>query len=109
MMNETLVELTSGQAGRLSDEHERIFQRALMNVLSTEVAEYTYAQILDGLPTVKSLRESYVFMSGHPVHEINHEQLCPGFLEKAREFRAQFNPSDIYIEQSVSQKFHYLS
>ena len=39
----------------LENEHLQTFRRALMNVLSIDVAELTYAQILDGLPTKESL------------------------------------------------------
>ncbi|KAL2200150.1 hypothetical protein P885DRAFT_73983 [Corynascus similis CBS 632.67] len=35
----------------LGGEHRRLLIRAIERVLSTEVAEFTYAQVIDGLPT----------------------------------------------------------
>ena len=37
-------------AASLEEQHRDIFVRAVSNVLSTEIAELTYAQIIDGLP-----------------------------------------------------------
>ena len=75
----------------LDDARRHTFERALMNILSTDIAELSFVQILDGLPTERYLDHSYVLMRGHPVHELKHRQLCDGFLEKVREFSAQFN------------------
>lgn len=86
----------------LDNEHKRIFQRALMNILSTHVAETTYAQILDGLPTCDSMGDSYGYMDDHPAYATEHEQICPGFLEKAREFRAGFDISQLSLKPSAS-------
>ena len=33
-----------------SDRHRKVLDRAIRNVLSTELAKFTYAQIIDGLP-----------------------------------------------------------
>ncbi|CAM1503228.1 Fc.00g080040.m01.CDS01 [Cosmosporella sp. VM-42] len=89
----------------LDDAHKHIFERALLNLLSSDAAERTYAQILDGLPTEQSLDDSYVFMKGHPVYELKHTQICEGFLEKAREFRAQFNISQLRFEKSLLRAY----
>lgn len=85
----------------LDAEHKATFRQALMRLLSTPLAEFTYAQILDGLPTEQSFRDSYYFMHRHPVYELGHTELCKGFLKKARDFRAKFNPSDLRFNQSV--------
>ncbi|KAK7397905.1 hypothetical protein QQX98_012725 [Neonectria punicea] len=82
----------------LDDVHRETFRRALMRVLATPLAEFTYAQILDGLPTEQSFKDSYFFMDRHPVYELEHVELCKGFLDKAREFRANFNPSDLLFK-----------
>ncbi|KAI8667602.1 hypothetical protein NCS56_00897300 [Fusarium sp. Ph1] len=34
-----------------SERHRNALDRAIKNVLSTELAQFTYAQIMDGLPT----------------------------------------------------------
>ena len=41
----------------LDNEHKRTFKQALMNILMIDVAEFAYAQILDGLPTEQSLND----------------------------------------------------
>ncbi|KAF7554764.1 hypothetical protein G7Z17_g2638 [Cylindrodendrum hubeiense] len=87
----------------LDTEHKETFRQALMRLLSTPLAEFTYAQILDGLPTEQCFLESYYFMHRHPVYELGHTELCEGFLEKARDFRATFDPSDLRFNQSVHQ------
>lgn len=89
----------------LDDEHVQTFKQALMNILMTDVAELTYAQILDGLPTEQSLHDSFVFMEGHPVYQLEHKEICEGYLEKAREFRSQFDPSSLLFDQAVSIPF----
>lgn len=76
-----------------------------MNVLRTKVAEFTFAQILDGLPTEQSLNDSYFYMEGHPVYELEHKELCEGYFEKAREFRCRFDPSSLLFNQVVRLLF----
>ncbi|KAF4973123.1 hypothetical protein FZEAL_9411 [Fusarium zealandicum] len=89
---------TPGNLETLQTSHQDIFRRALANLLSTDLAEYAYAQILDGLPTEESLLEGYVYMGGHPVFELNHTKLCEGFLDKARDFRARFDPCQLRFD-----------
>jgi hypothetical protein len=86
----------------LDDDHEQTLRRALDNILSTDVSEFAFAQILDGLPTTQSFRDSFFYLSTHPVFELDHSKLCDGFIDKARHFRAQFNPLTLDLEQSVS-------
>ena len=81
----------------LDEEREQTFRRALLNVLSTDVAEFTYSQLLDGLPTVDSLSESYPRMRDHPVHELEHVEVCDGYIEKAREMRSNIHFSDLAL------------
>ncbi|KAF4468892.1 hypothetical protein FALBO_4208 [Fusarium albosuccineum] len=89
----------------LGDDHRDTFCRALANVLSTHLAEYTYAQILDGLPTEESLDEGYPRLQDHPVYELNHVELCEGFLDKAREFRAHFDPAELRFDEHLLTSF----
>ncbi|KAH6622836.1 VTC domain-containing protein [Chaetomium tenue] len=50
------------------------------------LAEVTYAQIIDGLPTGDVAYEAIIEPYGaHPIDHA-HDQLCPGMLDKAREF-----------------------
>lgn len=78
----------------LDAEHMAAFRRALDNALLTEVAENTYAEIIDGLPTRESWRDFNPWRPGHPVEELKHDKLCAGSHEKARELRSDF---DIYL------------
>lgn len=85
----------------LEEHHQTVFRRALSNLLATEVAEFTYAQILDGLPTVASQNESHPRLEGHPVYELDHRELCEGSLDRAREFRARFDHSVLLFKEQV--------
>ncbi|KAK3293434.1 uncharacterized protein B0H64DRAFT_326608 [Chaetomium fimeti] len=76
----------------LDGEHYQLLVRAIERILTTELAEFTYAQIIDGLPTGDVACDSTVApYDGHPIDHA-HEQLCPGMLDKAREFRDGFRP-----------------
>lgn len=86
----------------LDESHRNAFCRALSNLLSIDVAEQTYAQILDGLPTEDSLLDGTPYVEGHPVYELCHTQICDGYLDKARMIRAAYNPSDLKFDAFVS-------
>ncbi|KAG5656752.1 hypothetical protein KAF25_010305 [Fusarium avenaceum] len=100
----------------LEDEHRNSLDRAVRNVLSTEPAERADAQILDGLPTEQSLRDSQNYVKDHPVHSIEHSEICLGYIEKAREFRNGFDLFQLrlgsgtlgYFQNTVlgSEEFH---
>ena len=99
------VRQTSTQSGldMLDDEHRQVFRRAFANVLKTKLAEFTYAQILDGLPTEETILETCDLIYDHPVFELKHTSLCDGVLEKVREFRSHFDPSTLVFDESVGQ------
>jgi hypothetical protein len=88
----------------LDDDHRQILDRGIRNILSTEAAELAYAQILDGLPTEDSLWDGFDFVEDHPVQTIEHDEICPGFIEKARESRAQFELGRLNFELKVIQQ-----
>ncbi|KAJ3538901.1 hypothetical protein NM208_g2550 [Fusarium decemcellulare] len=75
-----------------TEHHRRVLDRATKNVLCTELAQFTYAQIIDGLPTGDvSWDRRYCGVFGeHPI-DLEHEELCPGAMEKAREFHEEWN------------------
>lgn len=100
-MSSVAVSNTTGHINSLDVEHRETFHRALANILSTDTAELTYAQLLDGLPTSESFTDSYLWLARHPVYELEHKQLCDGYLEQAKEYRAQFDPANLSFEQSV--------
>lgn len=86
----------------LDAAHADVFQQALTRVLSTQVAELTFAEILDGLPTEDSYLEFHLRKQGHPVFELKHTTLCPGVVERMRAFRDGFDPLTLSFPSAVS-------
>ncbi|KAK4182116.1 hypothetical protein QBC35DRAFT_396605 [Podospora australis] len=86
-------------------EHYEIFSRALKKVLSTDLALETYAQIIDGLPTADIAydRRSPGLFGDHPIEE--HEELCPGAVERAKEFRESFDISVLTLDPQLIRAF----
>ncbi|KAM0554062.1 hypothetical protein ACHAPJ_007137 [Fusarium lateritium] len=85
-----------------SERHRHVLDRAIKNVLSTDLAQFTYAQILDGLPTGDvswDRRYSGVF-GDHPI-DSGHDELCPGALEKAQEYYEQWNSSILTFDPTA--------
>lgn len=90
----------------LDGEHRQLLVRAITRVLSTPLAEITYAQIIDGLPIADVAYESRDQpYDGHPM-EHAHEELCPGMLDKAREFRDDFRPEVLKFDSKVRISQH---
>lgn len=99
------VELRQASLADLDGEHRRLLVQAVERILCTEIAEVTYAQIIDGLPIADVAYDTRSPPYGaHPLDE-RHEELCPGMLEKAREFRAGFQPDILTFKAKVSS-FH---
>jgi hypothetical protein len=87
----------------LDDGHASIFKIALSRLLATELAELTFAQIVDGLPTKASFRDfhAYFDQTNHPVFALDHDELCPGVLEKTRQIRDAFDPMSLTFKTEV--------
>lgn len=71
-------------ASGLDAEHQAAFKTALSNLLSTTVAENTYAKIFDGLPAAETW-SAYTDKRRHD-QIAEHKQLCPGSLEAVKAF-----------------------
>ncbi|KAI5865862.1 hypothetical protein GGS23DRAFT_357446 [Durotheca rogersii] len=88
--------------------HRDILTRAIRNVLSTDIAEITLAQIVDGLPLSEVERDAYTgsgYLCGdHPLHK-THKQLCPGALEKARQLYADFDVDSLQISSKLLHEY----
>lgn len=85
----------------LDGKHRELLVRAIDRILSTELAEITYAQIIDGLPIGDVAYDSHTQpYNGHPIDHA-HEELCPGMLDKAREFRDGFRPEILTFDSQV--------
>lgn len=84
-----------------SDHHRRVLDKAISNVLSTELAIFTYAQIIDGLPIADVAWDRRLpgIMGEHIIDE--HETLCPGALEKAQEYYENWQPSSLVFDPEV--------
>lgn len=105
---ESLETSTAEQA--LDKDHLAAYLRAVTNVLSTELAESTFAQLVDGLPLwdVVYALDHYGLEENEPVYK--HRTLCPGVLEKTRAFREAFDPARLEIRADVNtrQTYHHL-
>lgn len=86
----------------LPEAHRDVLVRALHNVLSTDIAEVTYAQILDGVPLAEVANDRYSphFVDlRHPVQR--HTSLCPGVIEQTKAFRSSFDPGILEFDSRV--------
>ncbi|KAK4245686.1 hypothetical protein C7999DRAFT_42773 [Corynascus novoguineensis] len=97
----------------LAGDHRRLLIRAIERVLSTEVAEFTYAQIIDGLPTgdvaVNSRDQPYGYDQHlHPIYSA-HDELCPGTIEEARQFRHEFQPEILAFDSKLLHEYRACS
>ncbi|KAF5585299.1 hypothetical protein FPCIR_8380 [Fusarium pseudocircinatum] len=90
---------------RLEGYHYESLSLALRNVLNTDIALMTYAQIIDGLPTADVVWDRYsaTHELSHPI--INHKTLCEGALEKVKGFREQFSIADVVVDLEL-EKVH---
>ncbi|KAF5592795.1 hypothetical protein FPCIR_5478 [Fusarium pseudocircinatum] len=88
-----------------SERHRQILGRAIRNVLSTELAQFTYAQIIDGLPIADVAWDRRLpgIMGEHIIND--HETLCPGALEKAHEFYEEWDPSSLKFDPETLKAF----
>ncbi|EGX91112.1 hypothetical protein CCM_05269 [Cordyceps militaris CM01] len=87
----------------LDEDHRNSFIKALLRILHTEVAELTYAEILDGLPTSASYFDFFYKQEGHPA--INHTELCPGVLNRTYQLRDQFDLTTLHFPSSLLSSF----
>lgn len=83
----------------LDEEHLQPLRRALANCLAASVAEYTYAQILDGRPTTLIYGGDHYMGDDWPMRK--HQRICPGFLEKAKAFLSDFDVLSLKFEAKV--------
>lgn len=83
-------------------EHRDALLRAITNVLSTEVALFTFAQLVDGLPTADVCydRRYHNIFGDHIIDEV-HEELCEGAMDKAREMARDWDPSILKFSPKV--------
>lgn len=86
-----------------SDLHREVLARAIKNVLSTELAVFTFAQIVDGLPTADvAWDRRYPGIFGDHIIDDVHAELCSGAMEKARELYENWDPTGLVFDPKVT-------
>lgn len=90
----------------LDAPHQEAVRLAISNILNTEIAETTYAQIVDGLPLINVVKDVYggdPLRDDHPIFA--HTELSAGVLETTRKFRTGFDPGILRFDSMV--RGHY--
>lgn len=85
----------------LDERHNQILERAVRNVLSTDIANLVYGQIIDGLPLKDTYNNVFPWISDHPVNLLLHNELCPGSLGKARKLSQELALSQFRFQERV--------
>jgi hypothetical protein len=77
----------------LPQQHRDVFERPLWNVLSTETAQITYAQIIDGFPIVSFARDKRGenLDPDHPIFQERHDTLCLWAWKRMKQFHSSFD------------------
>ncbi|RNJ58394.1 hypothetical protein D7B24_004846 [Verticillium nonalfalfae] len=90
---------------RLDSQHRHAVSQALSNVLATDAALVTFAQIIDGLP-ICDIAWDTRGTKLTPQHPINsHNELCPEARAKAEEFRGDFKSEALVFKPELLQSF----
>ncbi|KAH7236976.1 uncharacterized protein BKA55DRAFT_597482 [Fusarium redolens] len=87
----------------LGTMHRQAFVQSLLRVIETDVAETTFAEIIDGIPTIDSYRDFHWPQDGHPATQ--HLDLCPGMIEKACQLRSDFPPTRLSFQLPLLRTF----
>ncbi|CRK14895.1 hypothetical protein BN1708_011300 [Verticillium longisporum] len=89
----------------LDGEHRHALSQALGNVLATDAALVTFAQIIDGLP-ICDIAWDTRGPKLTPQHPINsHVELCPGARDMAEEFRDDFKLEALVFKPELLPSF----
>lgn len=95
--------MASVTVSALDVEHREVLSRAIRNVLETDLATETYAQIIDGLPLMHAAQETqstHWMMRDHPIYQ--HISLCPGVAEATEKFKSDFDVNTLRFNPRVS-------
>ncbi|RFU26480.1 hypothetical protein B7463_g9869, partial [Scytalidium lignicola] len=85
----------------IDEKHYEPFARAIRIILSTDIAKFTYAQIIDGLPTYEVFLDTR-YSRNHILHPIqHHKELCPGVVDKTERFLRNFNPNTLAFDSRL--------
>ncbi|KAM0328054.1 hypothetical protein ACHAQA_005456 [Verticillium albo-atrum] len=87
----------------LDEAHQALLTRAILRVLATDIAQSTFAQVIDGLPLASVVDDSSTGGT-HPKHPVNrHTELCPGVWDQASEFRDEFRPEKLLFDSRLKK------
>lgn len=88
--------------------HREFACQAIRNILSSDIAESTFGQIIDGIPLSQVALDCYhgATCPGHPLLD-EHFQLSPSVLQLARRLRDEFDPDDLHVDLMVGSIRHY--
>lgn len=87
----------------LDEPHCNAVSLAISRVLSTEIAETTYAQIVNGLPLLEVFEDVYgdLICPDHPIYQ-HSTQLKDSTLDTVRRLRDEFDPNILQFDVPVS-------
>lgn len=90
---------------RLDPSHRSVLEQAISNILDTDLALLTMAQIMDGLPldSVAWDRSRHKLHSAHPI--THHTQLCPGSMDSIKTIKASFRVESLTFHSSLLDAF----
>ncbi|KAK4657128.1 hypothetical protein QC762_210210 [Podospora pseudocomata] len=85
--------------------HYTLLIRAMRNVLSSKLAQFTYAQIIDGLPIEDVAWDQRIpaVCGNHPIE--HHPELCPGALEFALEYKDKLDFKLLSFPRELTTKY----
>jgi hypothetical protein len=90
---------------RMFLEHDELLSRAVRNVLSTEIAEKTMAQLVDGLPIAgNNVKHRGALVERTHVLFTEHPMLCSAAAEKTRLLLDNFTTDQLSLDQTVSYR-----
>lgn len=95
----------SSSLGLLDAKLVDVFRTALEKILASEIAETTFSEIIDGLPTKETWLQYDIWNEDHPVNVLGHEMICDGARDKARRFRDELDIYMLSFPSNVSLSF----
>ncbi|KAL1880081.1 hypothetical protein Daus18300_001444 [Diaporthe australafricana] len=102
---ETNTSIRTASIETLDGPHREAVRVAMSNILSTEIAETTYAQIIDGLPLIEVLRDGDgdLLCDDHPISA--HTELRAGVLETTRRLLTGFDLGTLRFDSTLLNVF----
>jgi len=89
----------------LEGGHLLVFKRTLCSILSTKLAERTFAQIIDGLPT----RDDVGYFPTYSMEIRNDTESSPEAMEAARGLREHFITYTTLVNSKVSSNLPFIT